>query len=293
MTLYTPLWAQNAAYSARTDRALIDAAFGAPHVVDGLTVGERGIGANMSVDVQAGQVVVPGPLGNYLCMSDEIVNLTIGAAPAAGTSRRDLVVAQLYDPQATGTGTNPNWEPLVVQGTAAASNPALPATPAWSLPLAEIAVTDSTVSIANSAVGDRRPLAPRPLGVLGVARSAVLNNQTGNGFQDISGLSVAVTVGWNRRVRVSAHTQITGVESGGHYGTWIREGSTAFGKYGHFYGFVAYTTHLLEGSVLLDAPVAGAHTYKASGSSTADYSWRFDGDADPGWIMVEDIGPMP
>lgn len=293
MTLYTPLWAQNASYSARTDRTLIDAAFGDPHVVDGLTVGERGLGANMTVDVQAGRVVVPGPLGNYLCVSDEIENLNIGAAPAAGTSRRDLVVAQVYDPQATGTGGAAAWEPLVVQGTAVVSNPVLPATPAWSLPLAEITVTSSTVSIVDSAVGDRRPLAPRPLGVLGVARSAVLNNQTGDGFQDIVGLSVAVTVGWNRRIRVSAHTLMTGVESGGQYAGSIREGVTVIGEYGRFYGFVAFTPHLLEGSVLLDGPNAGAHTYKASGSSTADYNWRFDGDKDPGWIMVEDLGPMP
>jgi hypothetical protein len=156
MTLHTPLWAQNATYSARLDRQLIDAVFDDPHVVNGLTVTQRGLGANMSVDIAAGTVVMPGPLGNYLAVSDEVENRTVGAAPAAGTSRKDLVVAQAYDPQAMGSGTDVEWDIEVIPGTASVS-PSAPAVPAWATPLAEITLTSSTVSISNSAIVDRRP----------------------------------------------------------------------------------------------------------------------------------------
>lgn len=175
MTLYRPLWAQNAAYPARTDRLLIDALFGPPKVITGLAVGERGLGANMSVDVQAGQVVIPGPLGNYLAASDAVENVTIGAAPAAGTSRYDLIVARVEDPQAMGTGTDVNWQIEVVQGTAAAS-PVTPDLPPWSTKLAEIVVLSTTVAIDSNDITDRRELAyVAPAGIEARSTTAIAN----------------------------------------------------------------------------------------------------------------------
>lgn len=156
MTLSLPLWGQNGQYPAALDRQLITAALGEARVFgDGLKVGPRGLGTNMSVDVSAGRVVMPGPNGSYLGDSDAIENVAIGAGPTAGTSRLDLVVAQVTDPEAMGEGDALAWNIVVVPGVAQA-NPIEPEVPAWSTPLGLVSVTTDTAAIAATAITDRR-----------------------------------------------------------------------------------------------------------------------------------------
>lgn len=156
MTLHPPLWAQNTTYPALADRRLISTFDPGTFRAKELNVSPRAEGAAMSVDISAGSCIIPGPSGSYLCVSDEREQRPIGAAPATGTSRHDLIVARVYDPQATGEGSgDAGWDIEVVPG-AAAPSPSLPATPAWSIPLASVLVAAGTVSITASLITDRR-----------------------------------------------------------------------------------------------------------------------------------------
>lgn len=157
MTLYLPLWGQDGSYPASLDRQLIGAALGPARVINGLQVVPRAAGANMTVDVGAGRVVMPGPSGPYLGYSDAVENEPVGAAPAAGTRRYDLVVARVIDPQAMGSGSTLEWVIEVVPGTPAAS-PVEPSLPAWSVPLARLDIRDTTLAVDPEDIADRRPV---------------------------------------------------------------------------------------------------------------------------------------
>jgi hypothetical protein len=157
--LNQPLWLQNSVYNAALDRQLIGATL-RPGVMGygELGVVQRASGANMSVDVAAGRVVVPvndAPnLGSALCTSTAVNNLPIAGAPAAGTSRIDLVIARVYDASLIGGSIN-GWQLEVVTGTAA-STPAAPALPKSSIELARVAVAAGQASVVTANITDRR-----------------------------------------------------------------------------------------------------------------------------------------
>jgi hypothetical protein len=163
MTLYAPLDIQNGTYSATLDRQLADAIFGAQGVVTiaDLKVAQRGAGANMSVDVAAGKLVVLGTdnagQGKYLCFSDAITNVAIATAPGTGLSRIDLIVAQVRDADQNGGAFN-DWIITSVAGVANAS-PVAPTAPASSQVLARVAVGANVTSIVNANITDFRTLA--------------------------------------------------------------------------------------------------------------------------------------
>jgi len=165
MTLLAPLWAQNSAYPAATDRHLIGATLGAGVVRSGdLLVGPRAAGAAMSVDIAPGEVVVPSSIdrGAYLCVSTAIESVSIAAAPGTGQSRIDLIYAEVRDSQATGApGGYSDWHMDVVTGTPTTGTPTVPAVPANSVALAQIAVAAGTASITAGLITDRRNLSPR------------------------------------------------------------------------------------------------------------------------------------
>jgi len=114
---------------------------------NGLLVGERGAGANMSVDVAAGDAYVRG---HYLT-STSTVNLAI--ATADGTHPRiDRVVLRV-------DWTNNKGELDVLTGTAAA----VPAAPAltqsasvWEVSLATVSVPASDTTIGSAQITDAR-----------------------------------------------------------------------------------------------------------------------------------------
>jgi hypothetical protein len=98
-----PLWSQNSAYSASDDRRLIMAALrsGVIDLTD-LKVIPRQEGANLSVDVLPGIVVIAGTdqadQGNYVCALSQRVNIPLPAGPAAGNHRRDYIYARVFEP---------------------------------------------------------------------------------------------------------------------------------------------------------------------------------------------------
>lgn len=152
MSLEVPIWIEATGgdtpilLSAQQYRTLIDALYSSEGVcgLTDLVVTQRGAGANMSVDVSAGEVIIQGDAvanqGKYVCRSTAVTNLTIATAPGSG-SRTDLIVAQLYDKQADG-GTQYAWTPLVVTGSTTA--------PASSVVLAQVTVPAGTASITTA-----------------------------------------------------------------------------------------------------------------------------------------------
>jgi hypothetical protein len=108
-------------FSARQLRTIADAVWAQEGVVatTDLLPSQRAAGANMSVDLSAGMVIIQGNSianqGKYVCRSTAVTNLPINPAPGSGT-RTDLIVAQLSDKQADG-GTTYQWAPIVLSGT--------------------------------------------------------------------------------------------------------------------------------------------------------------------------------
>ena len=157
MTLVAPLWTQDTKYPARLDRQLFATMPLGVSGRDQLWVTQRQQGTNFSVDVSAGNAVIPGVDDtNYLCRSTAIENRDIAAPPASGTSRIDLVYAQVTDPQAQGTTGDASWDIKVATGTAVASNPQPPALPSFAIPLARVLVKATDAAVLDAAITDQR-----------------------------------------------------------------------------------------------------------------------------------------
>jgi hypothetical protein len=172
-TYIPPIWLQSLTYPAASDRLLADTLYTTGGVVGAgaMVVAPRAAGANMSVDVAAGTVVVAGTSvagqGKYVGRLTAPVNVPISAAPGAGLVRIDVICAKIYDATAAGGTRNELTveEPLV--GTAVASNPVAPALPVSSEALAQITVAAGTASITAGLISDRRRQA-----TLGLASTA-------------------------------------------------------------------------------------------------------------------------
>lgn len=185
MTLEAPLWLEAVAgdalilQSARQYRTVIDAMFSTKGVVgpNDLKVTQRGAGANMSVDVAAGMVVITGDSvafqGKYVARNTAAYNVTITTAPTSGT-RTDIIVAKLLDKQADG-GTQYAWQPVALAGTTVV--------PPSAVFLAQISVGANVASITNTVISDQRALArtaggPNPAIQLGFSGSNPLGLST-------------------------------------------------------------------------------------------------------------------
>lgn len=120
-----------------------------------LSVAQHGT-PNMSVDVSPGQCAVQGTItttqGVYICTSDSTVNLAIAAANATNP-RIDVVVVTVEDAQYAGASNDALLQ--VITGVPAAT-PAVPAAPANSLVIAQIAVAAGATSIVAANITDVR-----------------------------------------------------------------------------------------------------------------------------------------
>ena len=123
----------------------IIAACGGNGVLDGLAVSENGAGADMSVDVAAGNCMISGT--KYT--ESSVTNLAISAADAT-YDRKDLVV---YDSSA--------GDPAVVTGTAAAT-PVPPDIPSSDILLAIVNVAAGVTQITNADITDCVVLLSKP-----------------------------------------------------------------------------------------------------------------------------------
>jgi hypothetical protein len=157
----TPLWMQNGSYGAVRDRELLASIFG-PGVRSSnqLIVSPRAAGANLSVDVSGGQLVIAGTdtagQGYYMCGAPAGIaaNLAINGPPPAGQSRIDRIVARVYDTAVIGGSTN-GWTIEVVEGTPAVS-PTAPALPPSSLALARVTVPAALAAVVAGNIVDER-----------------------------------------------------------------------------------------------------------------------------------------
>lgn len=162
-----PRYTQNVnTYSAALDREVIRAESKYKWGVYGsgdLKVTQRAAGANYSVDIAMGRVLVPeststDSLGwrSYLCgLSGGAENYVLGNPPVSN-SRYDIVYASVRD--STVSGGSDDWVFSHTEGTAAAS-PTIPALPVQATLLAVILRTAGEASILNAAITDKRDFA--------------------------------------------------------------------------------------------------------------------------------------
>lgn len=141
-------------------------------VMKGLNVTQRGAGANMSVDVQIGDAIIPRSDGTYghPAWADAIYNVAITTADVSNP-RRDIVVMYIDYGQTPSTGVSNNTNGvvkiIVVAGTPAGSpsdpsNAAIQSAVGASNPyikLARVRVAAGASSITNSVIDDLRLMA--------------------------------------------------------------------------------------------------------------------------------------
>lgn len=258
MTLENPVWLQAAAgdatitYSGREVRTWIDAIFATEGVV-GLTdlkVTQRGAGADMSVDVAAGLVVITGDSiaaqGKYVARNTAVYNVALANAPTSGT-RTDFIVAELYDKQAAG-GTQYGWN-IVARS----------AVPATAVLLAQVTVGTNVASIVNSVITDKRAIArtapgPNPAIQLGFAGSLTVAN--GGSWVNLTGWSAAGTGGgaWQGGMTSAAPSGVTVPRSGPYWlgGNAVFDAASTGGRRG-----VSYTVNGALLSTIAQSVISG------------------------------------
>jgi hypothetical protein len=144
------------------------------------------VASSMTVSLAPGTAAVPLQAGQgaALCRWDAAEVVTIGAAPASGQTRIDLICAQVRD-NALDSGGNNDFVMTVTPGTAAASNPATPATPTNAKALWSITVVGASANLAGATLTDLRaktlrvPGAGELLGCRRVAGASWVVNQGG------------------------------------------------------------------------------------------------------------------
>jgi len=111
---------------------------------------------NMTVLVGSGACSIPGSesstQGNYFAVNDAQVTLSIAAAHAT-LARIDIVVVNVRDAQYSGASNDVQLQ--VITGTPA-SSPAVPAAPANSITVAQVAVAANDTAITNGEITDTR-----------------------------------------------------------------------------------------------------------------------------------------
>jgi len=157
---------QEATYPAQLDRLFITDALGTgPCLLSGTgawLVSQHAGTANMTVDVAAGRGLVVGSdianQGSYICWSDAVENVPITAAPGAGQSRIDRIVAKVRDDWVAGGGNSDFLFQAVAGTPATTGSQTPPALPASCMELAQVLVGPQVTTIVTANVTDKRPL---------------------------------------------------------------------------------------------------------------------------------------
>ena len=180
MALRTPpSWLQNGSHPAENDRLTTKAIWQTTGIVNStdLQITQNG-GGNMSVNVSSGWAAIVGTtqanMGTYMAYNDASANLTITTA-SSSNPRIDLVVITINDAYYTGSLNNVSFQ--VIAGTPAAS-PTVPATPANSLALGQIAVGTSVTSILTANITNYGIQATGPFGNVTTTGTQTLTNKT-------------------------------------------------------------------------------------------------------------------
>jgi hypothetical protein len=305
-----PVTLQAGNYSAIDDRRFWGAGLGEGYLSTGsYQVIQRAAGANMTVDVASsvgeGAVVqgdsVTGQGRYFVPQTAANVNVDIAAADATNP-RNDLVVLEVKDDQHDAGGLNlarvrvitgtPNASAALTDAPGANGTPALPSS---CMPLAVVRVAAAATSIATAAISDRRPVAA-PYTFLGRHNltTSFTTSATHTTSQD-EGLSLSVTYGASRWLRVTA--QIQPWASGGSQAinfTMFR-GTTSLRAFQFAAGAIGAGINSTTVTSVVAGPIAGAtETFKlqiaAVSANTAVQSY---GDANfQRFLTVEDLGPQ-
>jgi hypothetical protein len=160
---------------------------------------------------------------------------------------------------------------------------------AWTTPRSWVAGEVVTAALLNTHLRDNLTATPR--GVLGYAE-VTASQGTFGAETDITGLSVTITAGTARRIKVTAQAGVN--TNGGAVddvaGLNVKEGATLL-TYQRV-GRVGATTLGIGAQVIL-TPTAGSHTYKVSMVREAGSGGltMVAGTVAPAFILVEDLGP--
>jgi hypothetical protein len=180
MALRTPpSWLQNGSHPAENDRLTTKAIWQTTGIVNAtdLQITQNG-GGNMSVNVSSGWAAIVGTtqsnMGTYMAYNDASTNLTISTSNPSNP-RIDLVVITVNDAYYTGSLNNVSFQ--VIAGTPA-SSPTVPATPANSLALGQIAVGAGVTSILTANITNYGVQATSPFGNVTTTGTQTLTNKT-------------------------------------------------------------------------------------------------------------------
>ena len=174
MTRFAPLWQQAGTYPAQLDRNLLAALWPTGGVLAGAVTA---VNNTMTLSIAPGTAAVPlaGGQGVALCRWDAAEIVTVTASPPSGQSRIDVVVCQVRD-NALDAGPNNDFIFSVVAGTAAASNPAVPATPANAFAVYSVTVPGAAANLNTATLADLRGF---NLPVSGMAAGRIFVNVVG------------------------------------------------------------------------------------------------------------------
>lgn len=134
-------------------------------VRDAMAVTQRGAGANRSVDVASGMVLIEGTdasrQGAYLGINDATVNVPLPFAPPGSLPRIDILVARIVDSEyATGPTEDVMFFEFIegseTAGASLSNRAGAPAVPASAYLLADTLSSPGVTPITNSEIGERR-----------------------------------------------------------------------------------------------------------------------------------------
>jgi len=158
MTLRTPpSWLQNGSHPAENDRLTTQALYASTGIIGTSSLAVTANSpAGMSVIVASGWAAIVGTtqsnMGTYVAYNDAPNTLTVTTANPTNP-RIDIVVVTIQDAYYTGAFNDVIFQ--VIAGTPAGS-PSVPATPANSIKLADIAVGAGVTSITTANITDQR-----------------------------------------------------------------------------------------------------------------------------------------
>lgn len=285
MTRYTPQWLQQGNYAASVDRRLIGSIWPAS-AVSGCAVT---VASGMTVNIAAGQVAVPSQnnTGSTLCTSDATEQVSLTAAPAAGTNRYDVIVCQPRGNDLDG-GANNDFVFAVITGTAAAS-PTVPAVPAGQTALAQIYVPGGSASVTAGNIADRRnPLTDlwrAPRGQL--TRSQYTGHVTGvgsGGWNITATPSIYTPAG--RRIKLTGHVNVLAQAGATVVMVPWQDGAVLPNRLAQ----CGPVSTVLEGTAYITT-TAGIHSWSWQITSTTTV--ELYNDYDMAYCEVEDIGAYP
>jgi hypothetical protein len=255
--------------------------------------------SGMTVNVAAGDAIVrtANNTGALLCSSDAVEQVTLTPAPASGTNRYDLIVCQARANDVDG-GANNDWLFGLVTGSAAAT-PTPPAVPANATPIAQIYVPGASVTVTAPNITDTRPSRiDKPWNTAWgeLALASVTASQTGIAAQtDLTGFSAGpVSILANRSYRVSAYVPQTLQNTAAATQIFsIRDDQNQTRSQQRNTGVAVGTG---SNATLWWRFAAGSNqtrTYKLTANATAGTMDLTMAGANPGLLLVEDIGPTP